>query len=70
MAKKIVIDVPDDMYEALKDEKDRTDIPVASQVRVAIQRHLAKKGKKVSSKVGQWGGKRDLEPTTDSAMTA
>lgn len=68
MAKKIVVDVPDDMYDALIAEKERTEVPVASQVRVAIQRHFAKKGKKVSSKVGQWGGERERKPTDPIAV--
>lgn len=58
MARKIVIDVTEEMYDALQDIKKSTGVPVASQVRLSLQKTLAKKGKQVSIEVGAWGGDR------------
>jgi hypothetical protein len=59
MARKIVVDVPDDMYQALVELKSETGVPISNQVRLSLQKSLAKKGKKVSADVGAWGGNRD-----------
>lgn len=58
MARKIVVDVTEDMYEALQEVKQTTGVPVASQVRLSLQKTLSKKGKRVSVDVGAWGGDR------------
>jgi hypothetical protein len=62
MARKIVVDVPDDMYDALLADKEQTGVPIASQARVALREYFLSKGKKVSSTVGAWGGSRSNEP--------
>ncbi len=58
MARKIVIDVTEEMYVALREEKNTTGVPIASQVRLSLQKSLADKGKRVSIDVGAWGGDR------------
>lgn len=67
MARKIVFDVPEDMYQALVADKEQTGIPIANQARIALRDYFAGKGKKVSWKVGQWGGNRDNEPDKQPA---
>lgn len=73
MARKIVVDVPDDMYDALLADKEQTGVPIASQARVALREYFLSKGKKVSSTVGAWGGSRstdDEQTPTTTALTA
>jgi hypothetical protein len=72
MARKIVVDVPEDMYDALLADKKQTGIPIASQARVALRDYFQSKGKIVSATVGDWGGSRESndqsqEPTRATA---
>lgn len=59
MPRKIAVDLPDEMYELLEAYKDKLSVPIAAQIRQAIQKDLASKGKVVSAKLPAWGGKRE-----------
>lgn len=59
-SKRIVIAVPDDMHQALKQVADERGAPMAGLVRQALADWLQQHGHKVASEV-VWGGWRPRE---------
>jgi len=49
--------IPDEMEEALKQESEKTSIPISALVRIALENLLTEKGYEVKSSVS-WGGRR------------
>lgn len=56
--------IPDEMEEALKQESEKTSIPISALVRIALENLLTEKGYEVKSSVS-WGGRRK-SPQKDS----
>lgn len=56
-SKRIVVAVPDDMHEALKEVSDKSGAPMAGIVRQALEEWLKERGYEVDADV-VWGGWR------------
>ena len=54
---KILVNVPDEMYDELQKESAATRAPIAAIVRMSLEDRYAKLGKRITSRM-QWGGLR------------
>ena len=58
MTQKILFSAPDDMYEALKKEAAKRDMPMSAIIRISVAEWLGYQGERVTREI-KWGGKRD-----------